>query len=183
MSDARADPQLLLHPVRMRIVVALARGDPMTPQRLAARLPDVPPATLYRHLRVLAGAGVLSVVGERRIRGAVERTFALQRERASLGPADLAAATPEERMRAFTTFVAVLLADYAAVVRRSAAASSEAAFFVTPLQLTDEEFAAFGTELQAVLQRAMATPPSPTSRRRTLATILIADPAEPGETS
>ena len=43
---------LLLHPVRLRIVQALV-GSPMTPLHLKEQLGDVPQATLYRHLSQL----------------------------------------------------------------------------------------------------------------------------------
>lgn len=183
MNDVPANPQLLLHPVRMRIVVAFVGAGTLTPHQLRSSLGNVPPATLYRHIGVLAEAGVLDVVGERRIRGAVERTYALRIDRAMAAPADLATATPSELMTAFTTFVATLLADYAAFARRADRDAGDTAYFVTPLELTDEQFAAFGMELQGVLKRAMATPPSATSRRRTLATIVLPDPSAQGDLS
>jgi hypothetical protein len=71
-----------------------------------------------------------------------------------------------------------LVAEYRAFVSRPAANPGEAAWFVTPLQLSDEQFAAFGAELQSALQRAMSVPPVPGSRRRTLATVLIPGPTE-----
>jgi DNA-binding transcriptional ArsR family regulator len=183
MSDEPADPQLLLHPVRIRLVVAFVGGGPMTASQLAVRLSDVPKATLYRHLNALAAAGVVSVIGERRVRGAVERTYALEPERARIGPADLASASPEQLMQAFTTFVAVLLSDYAAYVRTPDRDPNQAAYFVTPLQLTDQQFAALGAELRDGLQRAMANPPEPTSRRFTFATVVIPDASPNGDPS
>src|SRR5262245_49889195 len=132
---------LLLHPVRMRIVVAFAGGGPMTAQALSSRLPDVPSATLYRHLGVLAEAGVLTVVGERRVRGAVERSYELASDRAFVAPNDVAGASVDDRLRAFTTFLATLLSDYAAHLARGAEATTEpAAFFVTPIRLSDADF-------------------------------------------
>jgi len=48
---------LVLHPVRMRILLAVAHGQQMTPLALAAQLPGVPQATLYRHIKALAASG------------------------------------------------------------------------------------------------------------------------------
>ena len=157
----------------MRVVVALAGGTPMTVQQLAAQLGDVPAATLYRHVGALAAAGMLDVVGERPVRGTIERTYALDRDRAGLGPADVASASSDQLVQAFSTFAASLVTAYAGFVNEPGAVAGEAAWFVTPLHLTDEQFAAFGAELQGVLQRALTSPPGPGSRRRTLATILI----------
>ena len=45
---------LLLHPVRLRILQALLDGHPSTTTQLRQRLPDIAPATMYRHVAVLA---------------------------------------------------------------------------------------------------------------------------------
>ncbi|WP_324273703.1 helix-turn-helix domain-containing protein [Blastococcus brunescens] len=57
---------LLLHPVRLRVVQAFLGDRTLTTSDLRAELPDVPTASLYRHVGVLADAGVLTVVGSGR---------------------------------------------------------------------------------------------------------------------
>ena len=47
---------ILLHPVRLRIVLAVA-NDEITTADLAERLPDVATATLYRHIATLLDKG------------------------------------------------------------------------------------------------------------------------------
>jgi hypothetical protein len=54
----------------MRVAVSL------TTTQLRAELPDVPPASLYRHVARLVERRVLSVVAERRVRGAPISTAA-----------------------------------------------------------------------------------------------------------
>lgn len=51
-----ASADLLLHPVRMRILQTLFDADPMTTTQLRDRIPDVAPATMYRQIAVLARA-------------------------------------------------------------------------------------------------------------------------------
>src|SRR4051812_49625002 len=70
-----ATADLLLHPVRLRLVQAFLGDRTLTTADLRAALPDVAPATLYRHVGVLAGAGVLAVAGERRGGGAPGRNY------------------------------------------------------------------------------------------------------------
>lgn len=101
--------ELLLHPVRLRVVQALLGGRELTTAGLRTELADVPTATLYRHVGVLVGAGVLVVSRETRVRGAVERTYRLQVERAGVGPEEAATMSPTEHRAAFTAFVAGLL--------------------------------------------------------------------------
>lgn len=55
---------LVLHPVRLRIVQAFLGNRELSTAQLAEELSDVPKSGLYRHLAVLADADVLSVVGK-----------------------------------------------------------------------------------------------------------------------
>ena len=49
----------------------------VTATELCEKINDVPRTTLYRHINVLLDSEILSVVAEKKIRGSVERTFAL----------------------------------------------------------------------------------------------------------
>ena len=107
------DPvELLLHPVRLRIVHALSGDRVVTTAQLCARLPDVSQATVYRHVALLADAGILEVEGERRVRGFVERSYRLRAQRAAVPAERAAAASVDDHRRAFATAMAVLLAEY-----------------------------------------------------------------------
>ena len=102
---------LLFHPDRRRVVQALLGERVLTTSQIAGELEDVPLGSLYRHVARLAGAGVLRVVSERRVRGAVEHTCFLRAEAALGDPAALAAMTPDELREAFMVFLAGLLAE------------------------------------------------------------------------
>src|SRR5664280_2305479 len=60
---------LLLHPVRLRIVHALSGGRTLTTTELSGRLPEVSKVTVYRQVALLAEGGFLEVAGERRREG------------------------------------------------------------------------------------------------------------------
>lgn len=172
MADVGAD--LLFHPVRLRLIVALARGARLTAQQLGETLADVPAPTLYRHLRKLQAGGVLEVVEERRVRGAVERVYAL-RERGPSVNVDLAGASREDHMRYFTTFVAALLGDFGRYLRRErvdlvadGVGYREAVFY-----LSDEEFAQMVGDVNRTLLPYGANQPAPGRVRRVLATVVM----------
>ena len=76
--------ELLAHPVRLRIVHALRGDRTLTTAELCALLPDVSKAMVYRHVDLLASAGILEVAQERRVRGAVERLYRLRPDRATV---------------------------------------------------------------------------------------------------
>ena len=173
-----ATADLLLHPVRLRIVQAFLGDRTLTTADLRSELPDVPAATLYRHVGVLAEAGVLSVVGERRVRGASERSYRLVTEAASVGAADAAAMSVDEHRRAFATFVASLLADFdryadAATGPGLDPAADGVGYRQVALWLDDEEFAALVTELRAVLTARTALEPDGVRRRRIVSQVFL----------
>jgi len=168
---------LLLHPVRLRIVQTFLGERVLTTTDLRAELPDVPAATLYRHVGVLADAGVLAVVEERKVRGAAERSYRLVTEAASVGPEQAAAMSPEEHRRAFATFAAGLLADFDGYLDRAGAdvdaARDGVGYRHVALWQTDEEFAGFLVELRDLLRARMAVGPAEGRRRRIVSTVLL----------
>jgi DNA-binding transcriptional ArsR family regulator len=175
-----ATADLLLHPVRLRIVKAFLGDRALTTAQLAAELDDVPAGSVYRHVGLLTRAGVLHVVAERRVRGTVERTYALRLAAAQLNAAEVAAMSPEEHAKAFLAFVAGMLAD---ADRYLSGASPEpvrdgATYRVAGMWLTDAEFAEFARELAAVALSRLANAPGPGRRRRLLYTVLLPGPEE-----
>jgi len=172
---------LLLHPARLRIVQAFLGGRELTTAQLATQLPDVPPGGLYRHISLLEAAGVLTVVSQRRVRGTVERTYALRLEATRLAAAELAAMSPEEHLQAFATFVAGLLADYERYLSRGQPDLERDGvdYSMNAVWLTDDEFAEFIRDVVAVVQPRTAQPAAAGRTRRLIASVFMPLPTEP----
>lgn len=111
MAPRSSTLEALLHPVRLRILQAVA-GRTVTTAELAGLLDDVAPATVYRHVSALLDLGMLEVVAQRRVRGAVERTLALGAERAHGDPEETRAMSDEQHRRAFALFLAHLASEF-----------------------------------------------------------------------
>ncbi len=167
---------LLLHPIRLRIVQALV-GAPMTPLELKDRLGDVPQATLYRHIKQLADGGLLEVVEERPIRGGIERTYSVAEEAVALGDSELESATTDDHFRYFATFLGTLLTDFGAYLDQGTPVMSDdrVGYRQVPLWLTDEEFDALITKMAAAVAEHVDNPQTPGRRRRLLSTIVMPD--------
>jgi Helix-turn-helix domain len=177
-----ASADLLLHPVRLRIVKAFLGDRALTTTQLAAELDDVPAGSLYRHVALLTKAGVLQVVAERRLRGAVERTYTLRLFAARIGPGEAAAMTPDEHAQAFTAYVAGLLADFDRYLSAGTPdpVRDGADYRVAAMWLTDAEFADFLRDLANVAQPRLANAPGKGRRRRMLYSVLLPAPEQPG---
>lgn len=167
---------LLLHPIRLRIVQALV-GTPMTPLQLKDRLGDVPQATLYRHIKQLADGGLLEIVDERPARGGVERTYGVSADSVALGDAELQSATTDDHFRYFATFVGTLLSDFATYLDSGepALARDRVGYRQVPLWLTDEEFDALVACMATAVEQHVDNVEAPGRRRRLLTTIVMPD--------
>jgi hypothetical protein len=172
--------ELLLHPVRLRIVQAFLGERALTTTALRAELPDVPPASLYRHVARLVDRGVLSVVAERRVRGALERTYILRAAAARIGADEVAKMTVDEHRQAFLAFVAGLIGDAERYLARPDVdpLRDGASYNLAGLWLDDVELMEFARELHTVVQPRLANGPRPGRTRRILATVLL-----PGSTA
>ncbi|MEU7922848.1 helix-turn-helix domain-containing protein [Micromonospora zamorensis] len=169
---------LALHPVRIRILRAVA-GTRLTTQALIELLPDVPQATMYRQLVILVKAGLLEVVEERKIRGAVERVYALPAQGATLDPTSLATATPEDHARYFTAFVSSLLSEFSRYLARERIdfVADGVGYQQLVLHLTDAELGEFAAGLNALVGPLLANKPGNGRTSRLLATVLL--PTDP----
>ena len=112
---------LLLHPVRLRIVHALSGERTRTTSDLCVGLTDVPKTTVYRHVGLLAEAGVLEVVDEQRVHGAVERHYRLRREHAGIDADTAASMSLDEHRHGFAAAMAALHAEFNAYLDREGA--------------------------------------------------------------
>jgi DNA-binding transcriptional ArsR family regulator len=166
---------LLLHPVRLRIVQSFLGDRALTTGALSAELSDVPAASLYRHVARLVDAGVLTVVAERRVRGAVERTYVLRLTAATVGPDQLAEMSVEDHRQAFMAFVAGLLGDFDRYLARGDVDLSRdgVGYRIAALWLDDTEYLALMRELAAVLATRMANQPTPGRTRHILGSVLL----------
>ena len=176
-----ASADLLLHPVRLRILKAFLGDRALTTSQLAAELNDVPAGSLYRHVALLTKAGVLQVVAERRVRGAVERTYTLRLFAAQVGLAEAAAMTPDEHAQAFMAYVAGLLADFDRYLAAGAPdlARDGVTYRAAAMWLTDAEFADFRRDVATVFQPRLANAPGKGRRRRMVYSVLLPAPEQP----
>ncbi|MEU6077802.1 helix-turn-helix domain-containing protein [Micromonospora sp. NPDC047074] len=172
---------LALHPVRIRILRAIA-GTRRTTRDLAAALPDIPQATLYRHLATLTRAGLVEVAEERRVGGATERIYALPGGSVTPDATTLAAATRDDHARWFTAFVSSLLSEFTRYLDREHIdyTADGVGYQQLVLHLSDAELARLAQDLSALLLPLARHEPTADRTPRLLATILL--PADPGPT-
>jgi DNA-binding transcriptional ArsR family regulator len=171
LSGNKAD--LILHPVRLRILQAFIGDRHLSARQVCEMLPDVPQATLYRHFHKLAQAGILTVAEERPIRGTVEKIYSLQEQNTELLPEDLEALSREDHQRYFTTFIATLLTDFEQYLQREEIDIRRVGYRQVALYLSNEEFDQLTQALNEALTPFLKKKPSKRRKRFLLSSIFM----------
>ena len=167
--------ELLAHPVRLRIVHAMSGGRELTTAQLCARIPDASKAMVYRHVDLLASAGILEVAGERRVRGAVERHYRLRHDRVVVDADTTAALAPDDHRRVFATAMAVLVAEFNAYLDRENTdpAADLVGYRQHAVWLSRGELEEMISELRRVLLPRLTNQPTPERAQYLLSPILF----------
>ncbi|MEM8858300.1 MAG: helix-turn-helix domain-containing protein [Chloroflexota bacterium] len=169
--------KLIIHPIRMRIVSELGHRQ-MTTRQLAAALPDIAQATLYRQIKQLLDGGVLAIAKEEVISGQVERTYALISSQNRLTADEIAALSAEEHMQYFSVFAAGLIDGFSRYVQQADPdnfAAEGMSYNQAIIHLTDEERREFQQQLLGIVGKVLSNPPSPDRKKYTLASVVLPD--------
>ncbi|HEY5221451.1 MAG TPA: helix-turn-helix domain-containing protein [Microbacteriaceae bacterium] len=173
--------ELLMHPVRLRIILQL-QDQQLTTAQIARALPGVSKATIYRQIVRLVDGEILEVTGEEPKRGTVERSYSLRTGAARIDEAAFAAMTTEEHRRGFTAMVASLLAEFNAYLDQqdSKPAAGPLAYGQRKLWLNTDEFADFENDMLELMKKYSGADHA--DNRQAFLTGLILFPAhQPGE--
>ena len=143
--------EIVMNPVRQRIFQYLLVHETGTVKEIRKVLPDVPGASLYRHMKILTENGILMVVGENRIRGTVESIYQLNKSALEIDDADGVAVQ---------TALLGIAAAFAKYFSSGHADPKKDMLLMTTCTLTlnDEEFMNFLSEINQVAVKYMEIP-------------------------
>ena len=161
--------EIVMNPVRQRIFQHLLVHETGTVKKIRTALPDIPSASLYRHMKILTDAGLLSIVGENRIRGTVESIYKLNKSALEVDDAD---------GTAVQTALLGICASFAKYFSGGSPDPRKDMLMMSACTLTlnDEEFMKFLTEINEVAVKYMDTPVKEGSKARQIT--LISAPAD-----
>jgi DNA-binding transcriptional ArsR family regulator len=175
--DYKKKADLILHPIRMRILMALSEGR-KTSRDLVYELSDVPPATLYRHINRLANAKVIEVVEERKVRGSIEKVYAMEEHMGTLSTEEVAHFSKDDHLRYFIAFSTSLVDDFARYLQHSTSADlamDSIAYQKFPLELSDEEIKTLSSKINAAFELYRNNQPGKGRRRRIFSFVVMPD--------
>ena len=156
--------EVVMNPVRQRIFQYFLLHETGTAKELKKALPDVPNASMYRHIKILADHSILMVVGENRIRGTVESVYQLNRN---------ALATEDESGNAVQMSLLSICESFARYFASGHADPKKDMLLLTncTLLLTDEEFLRFLAEINEIALKYMKVKPAESGKARRITLI------------
>lgn len=155
---------MVMNPVRQRIFQYFLLHKTGTVKELKKALPDVPNASLYRHINILSDYSILIVVGENRIRGTVESIYQLNKD---------ALAAEDESGNAVQMSLLGICASFARYFARGNVDPQKDMLLLTncTLLLTDEEFSSFLSEINEIALKYMKAKATESSKTRQITLI------------
>lgn len=165
--------EVVMNPVRQRIFQYFLLHETGTVKDIKKALPDVPNASLYRHVKILADSSILMIVGENRIRGTVESIYRMNKSALSAG---------DESGEAVQMSLMSICAAFAKYFSGGNADPERDMLLFTncTLLLTDGEFSDFLSEINEVALRYMKVEAKAGSKTRQIT--LISAPTNEQET-
>lgn len=164
----------LTNPVRARIIHAVADAGQLSAKQLMEKLTDVPQPTLYRHISAMCKDGLLEIVGQKQVRGAVERTYQVCQ---TIGE-DIAAIIKnndgEAYLQLFLQYLMPITGEFVAYSQRSGISleGDMSGFSLAPVCATDEEFVEALTKISEIIVGLVSNAPAPGRKHRNLYTII-----------
>ena len=152
--------EIVMNPVRQRIFQYLLLHETGTVKEIRKALPDVPGASLYRHMKLLTESGILTVVGE--------SIYSLNRSALEI----------DDDGTVVQTALLGLSASFARYFSGGGADPRRDMLLMTTctLTLTDEEFTGFLTEINQTALKYMDIGVKEGSRQRQIT--LISSPTD-----
>ena len=169
---SRPEADLILHPVRYRILQTLL-GRELNTRQIAEEIPSTPLSSLYRHLKTLLEAGLVQVVETNMINGIEEKIYTVG-EVPLVNKEDFSQYTRAEHQRFFASYLASLLkgfSDYLSSrekvdLDKERIGFTDAIFYATP-----EELDRIGEVLLQTLEPLRKNKPSENRQRQIFSVI------------
>ncbi|PXV96115.1 helix-turn-helix protein [Lachnotalea glycerini] len=144
--------KIIMNPVRLRIIQYLVLHGSASTGQIKEELTDIPPASLYRHIKILEEAKLIIVVKENKIRGVVEKVFQLNKEN------PLSQENSNENIkRVIDSSMLSIMSEFNSYLDKEENDPQKDLLFLSTstLLLSDEEFTEFTKEIGEIFNRVL----------------------------
>ncbi|MCL2403112.1 MAG: hypothetical protein FWC86_02605 [Coriobacteriia bacterium] len=170
----------LTNPVTNILILEIHGQGQATAKSLAQKHPNIPQATLYRHLKKMVSDDVLKVVEERQIRNVVEKVYALAIDLEADIEDMIASNSGETYFKLFQQFSIGLLKEFKAYTDQEEInlRADGSGFRVTSFYASLDELKELSAKINEAIQPYKDAEPSPDRKARSVAVIFTPPNAE-----
>jgi len=164
----------MTNPLRLKIIQEISLKGTATTKEIAESCPDIPQATLYRHLNTLLKHGIVEVVSENKIRGIHEKVYSIKQNPQTEINKKTDTMTKQELSELYTQFMISLLTDFNDYLDKSEVINVRedlVGFRSYSLYVTDEEFIEMMKEMRSIIEKRLINEPDNNRKLRKFSTI------------
>ncbi|MGD9910652.1 MAG: helix-turn-helix domain-containing protein [Candidatus Izemoplasmatales bacterium] len=165
----------IMDPVRIKIIQELSIKKTATTKELSLACGDIPQATLYRHLKGLLNNDVIQVVSENKVRGILEKVYAMKENPSQTINNQINTITIDDLSTIFSQYILNILTDFHSCVTTPNVIDNikkNIGFTSISLLLTDEELIEMMKEINQVFLKRVDKQSAPERKLRKISTIL-----------
>lgn len=164
----------ITNPVKCKLLLEIHSREKTTAKHLSDTYNDIPPATLYRHLKKMLSDGILKVVEETQIRGTVEKTYALAFDIDIEMETMLEENSGELYMQYFMQYMIGFAKQFQQYCQSPNINIKEdmSGFSLSPLYLSDKELTSLVADISHIISTVKDNKPSPERKLRTIGLII-----------
>jgi len=164
----------LTNPTRARIFFEVHTKEQLTTKHLLDTFPDIAQPTMYRHLKAMLDDGILKVVEERKVRGAVEKTYAINLDFGADIERIVMENDGEGYLQLFTQYFMGIMAEFTEYSQAEGINIVEdlSAFATAPLYATNDEIVEALTKISEIIMPLTQNKPMAGRKLRNFCTIL-----------
>ncbi len=173
-----AEVKSIMNPIRIKIIQELSVRKTATTKEIAHAFGDIPQATLYRHLSALMKSGVIQVVSENKVRGIMEKVYAIKENPSQTINDNLEKISKDELSSLFSQFVVSILTDFNSCISEPEimkSANRVFGFTSNSLLLTDHEFIEMIAEINQIIIQKKNNPFIAGRKLRKFSTIITTE--------
>lgn len=171
--------EVITNPIKCKLLFEINSCEQTTAKHLAERFSDIPQATLYRYLKKMTSDGVLKIVEENQVRGAVERTYSVAIDLLKEGTEIIKNNSGEAYMQTFTQYMLGFMKLFQEYCNGSHIdiQKDKSGFSLAPLYLTDAELEEMVTKIHDVIKQYRDNTPANDRKLRSIG-VIVSPPAQ-----
>lgn len=146
--------EVITNPVKCKLLFEVEACKQTTARHLSEKFTDIPQATLYRYLKKMTADGILKIVEQTQVRGAVERTYSVAIDLKAEGNEIINHNSKDAYMQAFTQYMMGFMKLFQEYCSGGSIdiQKDQSGFSLAPVYVTAEELEHLMSKIHGVIQ-------------------------------